>query len=102
MIGRSRDWNEGLAQDLRDPDFAREFVLAACEEGVCIQDVLRKVVLLYGVKEFAQQAGMPSSNVTRTLRPHSNPTYKTLDRLLAPLGLQLSISVKPGLGSQCR
>ncbi|MEM7495814.1 MAG: hypothetical protein AAF471_06770 [Myxococcota bacterium] len=96
MVGRSRDWNEGLARDLRNPEFAREFVLAACEEGVSVQDVLRKVVLLYGVKEFAQQVGMPSSNITRTLRPRSNPTHKTLDRLLAPLGLQLSISVRPG------
>ena len=37
MARRSRDWNEGLAQDLRDQEFAREFLLAAMDEGVPIQ-----------------------------------------------------------------
>ncbi|MEM7588898.1 MAG: hypothetical protein AAF320_01880, partial [Myxococcota bacterium] len=26
MVNRSRDWDEGLARDLQDPVFAREFV----------------------------------------------------------------------------
>jgi hypothetical protein len=34
MARRSRDWNEGLARDLRDQALAREFLLAAVEEGV--------------------------------------------------------------------
>ena len=36
MARRSKEWNIGLAQDLRDPKFAREFLLAAIEEGVSI------------------------------------------------------------------
>ena len=31
MARRSKDWNVGLAQDLRDANFAREFLLAAIE-----------------------------------------------------------------------
>jgi hypothetical protein len=31
---RSRQWRVGLAQDLRDESFAREFVLACRDEGV--------------------------------------------------------------------
>ena len=34
MARRSKDWNVGLAEDLRDPEFAREFLLAAIDEGV--------------------------------------------------------------------
>ena len=34
MARRTKDWNEGLAKDLKDPEFAREFLLAAVEEGV--------------------------------------------------------------------
>ena len=37
MARRSPDWNEGLAQELRDPEFAREFLLAAMEEGLPVQ-----------------------------------------------------------------
>jgi hypothetical protein len=38
----SRDWNVGLAEDLRDRSFAREFLLAAVDEGVPLQIVLGK------------------------------------------------------------
>ena len=34
MARRSKEWNIGLAQDLRDPEFAREFLLGAIEEGI--------------------------------------------------------------------
>ncbi len=44
MTRRCRDWNEGLAQDLRDPEFARDFLLAAMDEGVSIQTALGKVI----------------------------------------------------------
>ena len=42
MARRSRDWNEGLAQDLRDEEFAQGFLLAAMDEGVPIQHALGK------------------------------------------------------------
>ena len=31
MARRSKDWNEGLAQDLRDVEFAREFIMAGID-----------------------------------------------------------------------
>ena len=34
MARRHEDWNVGLAEDLRDPEFAREFLLGAIEEEV--------------------------------------------------------------------
>lgn len=90
--GRSRDWNEGLAEDLHDREFARRFILAAIAEGLSIQVVLGKVVRAYGLKEFAQEIGMPSGNLSRALNPRHNPTQQTLDRILAPFGLQLSVA----------
>jgi hypothetical protein len=69
---RSEDWNVGLAKDLRDAAFAREFLLASIDEGVDIQVALGKAIRATGVKEFATQA--------------------TLDRLLKPFGLRLSLA----------
>ena len=65
MARRSRDWNEGLVQDLRDPEFARDFLVAAVDEGVPIQTALGKVIRAMGVKEFAEQAETASPNVLR-------------------------------------
>ena len=39
---RTRDWNEGLAQDLRDQEFAREFLLAAMGRGRADPDRARE------------------------------------------------------------
>jgi probable addiction module antidote protein len=92
MARRSKDWNEGLAQDLRDKDFAREFLLAAIEEGVPIKHALGKVIRAMGVKEFAAKVGMASPNLLRAINPRHNPTQETLNRLLKPFRLKLSLA----------
>ncbi len=92
MAKRSADWNEGLAHDLRNPEFAREFLLAAVEEGVPVQRALGKVIRAMGVKEYAELTGMASSNVQRAIRARHNPTQVTLNRMLKPFGLKLSVA----------
>jgi DNA-binding phage protein len=92
MARRSKDWNEGLAKDLRDPAFARQFLLAAIDEGVPLQLALGKAIRAMGVKEFAAKVRMPSSNVLRAIHPRHNPTQDTLNRLLKPFRLRLSLA----------
>lgn len=92
MARRSEDWNVGLARDLRDPAFAREFLLASIDEGVDIQLALGKAIRAMGVKEFAAKVEMASPNVLRAIDPRHNPTQATLDRLLKPFGLRLSLA----------
>lgn len=67
MARRRRDWNAGLARDLRDQVFAREFLLAAMDEGVPIQVVLDKVIRAMGEKEFAATVKMAGRNVLRAI-----------------------------------
>ena len=92
MARRSKDWNVGLAQDLRDPEFAREFLLAAIGEGVSIQIALGKVIRAIGIKEFSARAKIASPNVVRAINPRHNPTQETLNRLLKPFRLKLSLA----------
>jgi DNA-binding phage protein len=92
MARRSRDWNEGLAQDLRDQEFAREFLLAAMDEGVPIQVALGKVIRAMGVKEFAAKVKMAGPNVLRAINPRHNPTQDTMNRLRKPFRLKLSLA----------
>lgn len=92
MARRSEDWNVGLADDLRDQKFAREFLLAAIDEGVPLQVALGKVARAMGVREFASKVGMASPNLLRALNPRHNPTQGTLNRLLEPFGLKLSLA----------
>ncbi len=81
-----------MAQDLRNREFAREFLLAAVEEGISLQHALGKVVRAMGVKEFAAKVGMESPNVLRAINPRHNPTQATTNRLLKPFALRLSLA----------
>src|SRR6266568_2208265 len=92
MARRSRDWNVGLAEDLRNQEFARQFLLAAIDEGVPLQLALAKVARAMGVREFAAKVRMASPNLLRALNPRHNPTQETLNRLLEPFGLKLSLA----------
>jgi DNA-binding phage protein len=89
---RSKDWNVGLAEDLRDPAFAREFLQAAVDEGIDVQAALGRVIRAIGVKEFAASVSMASPNVVRAIDPRHNPTQATLSRLLKPFRLRLSLA----------
>jgi DNA-binding phage protein len=92
MARRSRDWNEGLAEDLKDKAFAREFLAAAVEDGIPLQLALAKVIRAAGVKEFAARLDMPSSNLLRAIHPKHNPTQETLERLLKPFGFRIGLA----------
>jgi DNA-binding phage protein len=93
MVRRSEDWNVGLAEDLQDPEFAREYLIAAMlEEELPLQFVLGSAIRAIGVKEFAEKAGMAAPNVLRAINQRHNPTQETLDRLLKPFGLRLGLA----------
>jgi DNA-binding phage protein len=81
-----------LAEDLRDPEFARGFLTAAVEDGVPLKVALAKVIRATGVKEFAESVGMPSPNVLRAIHPKHNPTQETLERLLKPFKLRIGLT----------
>ena len=99
MAKRSRDWNEGLAEDLRDPVFARGFLMASLDEGIPLQAALAKVIRAIGIKEFAARIWVASPNVLRAMNPRHNPTPATMNRLLKPFGLRLGLALlddRPG------
>ncbi len=100
MPRRSIDWNIGLAEDMRDPEFVHHFLLGAIEEGIPLQLAIGKVVRAMGVKEFAAKVKMASPNVLRLINPRHNPTQDSLNRLLKPFQLKLSLAPIDGAKSQ--
>jgi len=92
MPKRSKDWNEGLAKDLRNPKFTQEFISAALEEGISLQKVLGKVIRAYGIKEFSKRTKIAPPNIVRAINIRHNPTQDTLNRLLRPFGLELTVA----------
>ena len=92
MARRSRNWNEDLARDLKDAEFARAFIMASIDEGISVQMTLGKVIRAMGIKEFSRRSKIASSNIIRAIDPRHNPTQATLNRLLRPFDLMLTIA----------
>jgi DNA-binding phage protein len=88
---RSEDWNIDLAKPLRNRAFACAFLLAAIDEGLTVQQALAKVIRAIGITEFAAQVGIPRPHVQCAIHARHNPSQETLNRLLAPFRLQLSL-----------
>ena len=83
-------------QDAR-PDF-RDHAAQPADIGIAreqlqqLQLALGKVIRAMGVKEFATKVRMASPNVLRAINPRHNPTQDTLNRLLKPFKLRLSLA----------
>jgi DNA-binding phage protein len=92
MAKRSQDWNKVLSRDLHDPKFAREFLIVAIEEGVPLQAALSKAIKAYCVAEFAKNLKIASPNMLRAVNTKHNPTKETLNELLMPFGLKLTVA----------
>jgi DNA-binding phage protein len=89
MAKRWKNWNEDLAQDLKAPEFAKEFIKAQLEEGLSLREALSETIRAYGVVEFAETCGINEANIHRAIKEGSNPTQKTLEALLKPFGMRL-------------
>jgi DNA-binding phage protein len=91
MPTRSRDWNEAVAKELKDLDYAQIFLTELLNEGDDLQTALARLIRLYGVKEYARLVKMDAPAVQRAIDPKHNPTKETLERLLMPLKLELGV-----------
>lgn len=88
--------DEVMAQMLReDPEFARECLSVALEEGD-MQDMLilmRQLALAHGgIAELARRAGLNEKSLHRTLSTRGNPQFATMLALFKALGLHMSVS----------
>lgn len=97
MAYRSRDWNEGLAEDLKDPEFASQFVQACLDEGIPENEVVAKLVKAYGIAELSRETHIASPNILRIARDPEKARLNTVNRLLKPLGLGFRIGRLAGL-----
>jgi probable addiction module antidote protein len=96
MRKKTTDWNDGLMEDLKDPEFTKGFVEACLDEGVPLQVALGKVVKAQGYSLVARKVHMAVPNVMRAVQPNANPTLATVSRLLQGVGLKFAVGFLEG------
>lgn len=87
----TRPFRLTLMEQLRDPEVAAAYVANAQKEGLPLPRALADVIEAQGLANVARKADIAMPNVLRAVREKANPTYNTLNRLLAVLGLELTV-----------
>lgn len=81
---------------LRSPEDCAAFVEAAIEEAAddpaFIALVLGEVVRSRGMTQTAQDVGMSREGLYKALSPQGNPSFATVLKVLAALGLRMRVA----------
>jgi probable addiction module antidote protein len=92
---QTKDYHKLLLEQLKDMEFAAEYLNAALEENdeTAFLTALKNVVEAQGMSKIARKAHLNRENMYRMLSENGNPRFSNLMSLVNSLGL--SISIRP-------
>ena len=86
---------EVLAEQLRDPDFRREWERTAVARAVAVKVVAYRAEHRLSQRALAQKLNMTQPQVARLEAGEHNPTIDTLARLADTLDVEFAIDIRP-------
>ena len=84
-----------LAEELRDPDFKREWDRTALARAVALKVIAYRVDHSLSQRGLAKQLGMTQPQLARLEVGEHNPTIDTLARLAQALDTEFAIDIHP-------
>ena len=93
---RLKNYKADLHERLRDPEYAAEYlaqVLAEKDRATFLLALKDVVEAGGGVGELAGRVGLKRPSLYRILSKNGNPTLETLQEILQPLGLRVSVAL---------
>jgi probable addiction module antidote protein len=91
---RDKSYNESLRESLKDPIEAAAYVEAVMEldDPAALLVALRHVANSHGMAEVARRADVGDKTLFKALSAEGNPTLITVHKVLAAVGLRLSVT----------
>ena len=92
---KSISYKEDLLKRLKDPEFAALYLAEVLESGdknaflIALRDVVEAGG---GMSAVARQAHIQRQSLYKALSKRGNPTLTTLQEILKPLGLRVSVT----------
>lgn len=86
---------QALAEELRDPDFQREWERTAVARAVALKVLTYRTEHGLSQRALAKKLGMTQPQVARLEAGEHNPTIDTLARLAQALDIEFAIDVHP-------
>lgn len=93
---KTKKFKKDLLKELRNPEFAAEYLAQVLAEHdydaflIALKDVVEATG---GVGALAKEVNLQRQSLYKILSGDGNPRLSTLQEILKPLGLQLSIDV---------
>ncbi len=94
---RNKAYDEDFSKDMKSAKARKEYLLALIQnenDPMEVEDALRFTIRRMGVVEFSNLVGEKKQNVTKFLSSERILKKETLDKYLAPFGLQTVIQVR--------
>ena len=95
MPKRTPTYSEYMAEEMRNTNFAQEFILTAIREGDTIEEAVRLAIENAGVKEFSQKSGIDLDYLSSFVQKEKKISQKRLELCLSVFDLQLTVARKP-------
>lgn len=100
MAKRSGEYEADLIEQLKDVEFAVEYLNASLEDSDDGADerflmALRQVAKAHGMTNIAEKSGMARQAMHRALSESGNPELSSLKAVLDAMGLRLAVGQKP-------
>ena len=91
---RDKSYDESLRESLKDPIEAAAYVEAVMEldDPAALLVALRHVANAHGMAEVARRAEVGDKTLFKALSAEGNPTLVTVHKVLAAVGLRLSVA----------
>ncbi|MEK7686446.1 MAG: addiction module antidote protein [Verrucomicrobiota bacterium] len=93
---RLKNYRDDLLKRLAEPEYAAEYLAQVLAENdsaaflIALKDVVEAGG---GVSKLAGRVGLKRPSLYKILSPRGNPTLETLQEILKPLGLRVSVAL---------
>ena len=91
---RDVSFDNYMAESMKDPDQAAAYIEAVMglDDPAALLVALRHVAKAHGMAEVARRANVGEKTLFKSLSANGNPTLSTVHKVLAAVGLRLSVA----------
>jgi probable addiction module antidote protein len=95
-MAKGSSFQSHLEDELRDPEFAADYLASALEEGdeQFLTEALASVIKAHGATKVAEETGLARQALYKMISRGGNPSFKNITKLLDAVGLEWTIRPK--------
>ena len=95
---RDSSFDDYMAESMKDPSEAAAYIEAVMQldDPAALLVALRHVARAHGMAEVARRADVGDKTLFKALSASGNPTLSTVQKVLAAVGLRLSVTPASG------